>query len=104
MRYDAKISIIEYSPELEKITVDHLHGICIAYEMRTWSEKTSKGETTFKESKTKMRQEKKANDELLDISDEEIELHEKTQERDWEIQRKYSSNMFQLWKNWTLFQ
>jgi hypothetical protein len=72
MRYDAKISIIEYSPELEKITVDHLHGICIAYEMRTWREKTSKGETTFKESKTKMRQEKKANDELSDIFDEEI--------------------------------
>jgi hypothetical protein len=59
MRYDAKISTIKDRPELDKLTVDQLHGIFIAYEMRTWNEKASKRETTFKESKTKMRQEKK---------------------------------------------
>ena len=48
MRYDAKISTIEDRPELEKLTVDELHGIINAYEMRTRKEKTSKGETTFK--------------------------------------------------------
>jgi hypothetical protein len=35
MRYNAKISTIEDRPELEKLTVDQLHGILTAYEMRT---------------------------------------------------------------------
>jgi hypothetical protein len=39
MRYDANISIIEDSPELEKITVDQLHEIFTSYEMITGSEK-----------------------------------------------------------------
>jgi hypothetical protein len=39
--------------------------------MRTWNEKPSKRETTFKLSKTKMRQEKNTNDKLSDIFDEE---------------------------------
>ena len=72
MRYDANISTIEDSAELNKLTVDQLHGIFTTQDMRTWSEKPSKGETTFKASKTKMRHEQKTNDELSDISDEEI--------------------------------
>jgi hypothetical protein len=39
MRYDAKISTIEDRPELDKLTVDQLHGIFTAYEMRTGNEK-----------------------------------------------------------------
>jgi hypothetical protein len=39
MRYDAKISTIEYRPGLDKLTVDQLHGIFIACEMRTQNEK-----------------------------------------------------------------
>jgi hypothetical protein len=35
MGYDAKISKIEDRPELDKLTVDQLHGIFTAYEMRT---------------------------------------------------------------------
>jgi hypothetical protein len=35
MRYDAKISSIEDRPELDKLTVDQLHGIFTTYEMRT---------------------------------------------------------------------
>jgi Zn-finger nucleic acid-binding protein len=70
MRYDAKISTIEDRPELDKIIVGELHGIRTAYEMRTRKEKPSKGETSFKESKTKNKQEKKTNEELLDIYDE----------------------------------
>jgi hypothetical protein len=31
MRYDAKISIIEYRVELDKLTVDRLHGILTTY-------------------------------------------------------------------------
>jgi hypothetical protein len=42
-----------------------------------------------------MKQEKKTNEDLSDISDEEIcQLHKQTQERDRELQRDYSSNMF----------
>jgi hypothetical protein len=70
MRYDVKISTIEDRLELDKITVDELHGILTAYEMRTGKEKPSKGETSFKESKTKNKQEKKTNEELSDTYDE----------------------------------
>ena len=35
MRYDAKISTLEDKPNLDKLTVDELHGKLIAYEMRT---------------------------------------------------------------------
>jgi len=55
LRYDANISTIEDIPKLQKITVDQLHGIFTTYEMRTRKKKPSKGETTFKASKTKMK-------------------------------------------------
>jgi hypothetical protein len=42
MRYDSKISTIEDRLELDKITVDQLHGIFTAYEMRRGNEKPSK--------------------------------------------------------------
>jgi hypothetical protein len=44
MRYDAKISTLEYRENLDKLTMDELHGILIAYEMRTGKENSSKGE------------------------------------------------------------
>jgi hypothetical protein len=71
MRYDAKISTIEDRSDIGTLTVDQLHGIFTAYEIRTWNDKSSKRETTFTTSKTNMRQEKKTNDELSDIYDEE---------------------------------
>jgi hypothetical protein len=69
MRYDANISTIEDIIDLSTLTVDQLHGIFTAYEMRTRNDRLPKDETSFKESKKKMRQEKKTNDELSDISD-----------------------------------
>jgi translation initiation factor IF-3 len=39
MIYDANIYTIEDSKKLDKLTVDHLHGIFIVYEMRTSNEK-----------------------------------------------------------------
>jgi hypothetical protein len=71
MRYDANISKIEDRPDLDTPTFDQLHGIFIAYEMRTGNAKSSKREKTFKSSKRNMRQEKNNNDELSDISNEE---------------------------------
>jgi hypothetical protein len=55
MRYDANIYTIEDRHELDKLTIDQLHGILTTYEMRTANEKPSKGEITFKESKTNMK-------------------------------------------------
>ena len=40
MRYDAKVSTLEDRKDLEKLTMDELHGIRIAYEMRTRKEKS----------------------------------------------------------------
>jgi hypothetical protein len=51
MRCDANISSIEDRSDLDTLIVDQLHGFFIAYEMRTGNDKSSKKETTFKESK-----------------------------------------------------
>jgi hypothetical protein len=40
MRYDAKVSTLEYREDLDKLIMDELHGIIIAYEMRTEQEKS----------------------------------------------------------------
>jgi hypothetical protein len=68
MRYDAKISTIEDRPELDTLTVDQLHGIFTAYEMRTGNDKPSKDETTFKASKEKKKQEHMSHEDQSDIS------------------------------------
>jgi hypothetical protein len=62
MRYDAKISTIEDKPDLDKLTVDELHGILTMYEMRTRQEKPSKGETAFKASKENKNREQISNE------------------------------------------
>jgi hypothetical protein len=69
MRYDAKISTLEDRPDLDKLTVDELHGILTTYEMRTGKERPTKGETTFKTSKEKRNQEQMSNEDQSDISD-----------------------------------
>ena len=72
MRYDANISTIEDRSDIDTLIVDQLHGIFTAYEMRIGNDKSLKREKVFKSYKTKMRQEKNTNDELSNISDEEI--------------------------------
>ena len=42
MRYDANISSIEDRSDLNTLTVDQLHGIFTAYEMRTGHDKSTK--------------------------------------------------------------
>jgi hypothetical protein len=71
MRYDAKVSTLEDREDLDKLTMDELHGILIAYEMRTEQEKSSKRETTFKASKETKNHEHVPNENHSDISDEE---------------------------------
>ena len=51
MRFDSKVSPLEERKDLDKPSMDELHGILIAYEMRTEQEKPSRKEATFKVSK-----------------------------------------------------
>jgi hypothetical protein len=69
MRYDANISTVEDRPELDKLTVDQLHGIFTACEMRIENKKPSKYETTFKAYKAKKKQEHMSREDQSDISD-----------------------------------
>jgi hypothetical protein len=59
MRYDENISSIEDRSDLNTLIVDQLHGIFITYKMRIGHDKSTKDETTFKASKTKINQKKK---------------------------------------------
>jgi hypothetical protein len=48
MRYDANISTIEDKPDLDTLTIDQLHGIFAAYEMRIGNDKSSKEKQPLK--------------------------------------------------------
>ena len=58
MRFDPKISTLEERGDLDSISMDELHGIFIAYEMRTKQKNLDIKEATFKASK---RSKKKGN-------------------------------------------
>ena len=49
-RFDPKVSSLEQRKDLDTITMDELHGILTAYEMRIDVDQSSKKEETFKES------------------------------------------------------
>jgi hypothetical protein len=49
-RLDAKVSTIEEMHELDKLTMDRLHGIMTAYEMRTRKEQPDLKDAVFKAS------------------------------------------------------
>jgi hypothetical protein len=52
LRYDAKVSTIEETRDLTKMTMDELHGSLIAYEMRTGTESDQpNNEAAFKDIK-----------------------------------------------------
>ena len=48
---DSQLSTLESQENLDKLTMDELHGILTTYEMRTTQERPSKNEATFKASK-----------------------------------------------------
>ncbi|KAH9331802.1 hypothetical protein KI387_003910, partial [Taxus chinensis] len=68
--FDAKVSAIEEMKDLDKLSMDELHGILTDYEMRTESNKPAKKEAAFKVSKKKEIKESKANDESNSEEDE----------------------------------
>ena len=48
MRYDPKVSTLDERDDLRKVTIDELHGILTAYEMRTGKNGSSRKEVAFK--------------------------------------------------------
>ena len=48
MKYDSKVSTLEEWDDLDDMTVDELHGIITAYEIRIGYNAPSRKETTFK--------------------------------------------------------
>jgi hypothetical protein len=59
MRFDPKISTLEERSDLNSISMDELHGIFTAYEMRTEQENPDVKEAAFKASKRSKKKEKK---------------------------------------------
>jgi hypothetical protein len=51
MRFNPKISALEERSDLDSISMDKLHGIFTAYEMRTKQENSNVKEAAFKASK-----------------------------------------------------
>ena len=50
MRYDLKVSTLKEWDDIEKLTIDEVHGILTAYEMRKWQNWSSRKEADFKAS------------------------------------------------------
>jgi hypothetical protein len=59
MIFDPKVSSLEEREDIAMLSMDELHGILIAYEMRTKQDNPSRREATFKASK-KTRKNKKS--------------------------------------------
>jgi hypothetical protein len=69
MRFDPKISTLEERADLDSISMDELHGIFIAYEMRTEQENLDIKEAAFKASKrSKQKGKKKEHSSSSDFS------------------------------------
>jgi hypothetical protein len=60
MRFDPKISTREERADLSTLSMDELHGILTAYEMRTKQYNPSRKEATFKASKKTRKNKKKS--------------------------------------------
>jgi hypothetical protein len=76
MRFDPKISALEEISDLNSISMDKLHGIFTAYEMRTEQENPYIKEATFKESKKskKKGRQKEEHSSISDISEDDEEV------------------------------
>jgi hypothetical protein len=68
MRFNPKISALEERSDLNSISMDELHGIFTAYEMRTEQENPDVKEAAFKASK-RSKQKKKEQEEYSSIND-----------------------------------
>jgi hypothetical protein len=77
MRFDPKISTLEERSDLNSISMDELHGIFTAYEMRTEQENPDVKEAAFKaskRSKKKGKQQEKEHSNNSDVSEDDEEV------------------------------
>jgi hypothetical protein len=77
MRFDPKISALEERADLNSISMDELHGIFTAYEMRTEQENPDVKEAAFKaskRSKKKGKQQEKEHSSNSDVSEDDEEV------------------------------
>ena len=72
--FDAKFSAIEEMKDLDSLTMDELHGILTAYEMKTKKENPIKRKTTFKASKMTKNGENESSD-IFDNESNAMEVH-----------------------------
>ena len=72
MRFYHKISTLEERADLDSISMDELHGIFIAYEMRTEQENPDIKEAAFKPSKRSKQKEHNNNNEFSKYDEEEV--------------------------------
>jgi hypothetical protein len=73
MRFDPKISSLEEREDLNSISMDELHGIFTAYEMRTEQENPDTKEAAFKASKKSKKKEKELSS-SSDVSEDDEEV------------------------------
>jgi hypothetical protein len=75
LRFDPKISALEERADLATLSMDDLHGILTAYEIRTEQDNPSRKEASFKSSK-KTRKNKKNSKSNCSCSDDSVEDEE----------------------------
>ena len=80
MKYDSKVSTLEEQNDLDIVTLDELHGIITAYEMRTGQNDPSRKEVAFKAINESKKSEAPYKNHL-EISDDEEALFIKKLER-----------------------
>ena len=71
MWFDSNVLILKDRKDIEKVTMDEMHGILTAYEMRIDKENPSRSEATFKASKKTKGNKKDSSKSLSDESDDE---------------------------------
>jgi hypothetical protein len=74
MRFNPKISTLEERSNLNSISMDELHGIFTAYEMRTEQENPDVKEATFKASKISKKNQQEEYSRNSDVSEDDEEV------------------------------
>ena len=94
IRYNPKVSTVEYRYDLEILIVDELHGIFTAYEMRTKQNGPSRKESTFKATKQSKKYEALPKNQLENSNDEEALFIKKLEKGTDKYRRKLPLKCF----------
>lgn len=105
MRFDVELSTLEEKKHLDKMTMDYLHGILTAYEMRIEKENPSRKEATFKASKETKKKEHKPSESSIDESEEEkVNFIRKLKKGLGKYKGKLPCKLFNCGRIWSLVQ